>query len=222
MISTKLCAFYNIMKLSSMQSTCSTQKYFIKGWLLYATLFNLNKTSRRNTKNQTPKCKKATPKTGLLWISRESIQIIILLLCMEFSHCLNLYILYIVFCPMLCISSHWLGLGSFVYPLSFRLMTTLLITFLKASLFLNLHPITLKMEAACSFETSVSAHKTTRCNNPEDHNLNNHSRENLKSSVSNATGYGLHKWVRILIWIASGGHPPSKRLEGGGWSRSGQ
>lgn len=39
-------------------------------------------------------------------------------------------------------------------------------------LFLNLHTSFLKMDAECSSETSLFAHKTTRCHNPEDDNLN--------------------------------------------------
>jgi hypothetical protein len=35
-----------------------------------------------------------------------------------------------------------------------------------------LHTETLKMEAACSCETSVSVYKTTACHNPEYHSLN--------------------------------------------------
>jgi hypothetical protein len=36
---------------------------------------------------------------------------------------------------------------------------------------LNLHTSALKMEAECSFETSVSSHKATQCHSPEVHNL---------------------------------------------------
>jgi hypothetical protein len=42
---------------------------------------------------------------------------------------------------------------------------------------------TLKMETACSFETSVSDHKITRRHISESRNLNNHSREHLKTSI---------------------------------------
>jgi hypothetical protein len=37
---------------------------------------------------------------------------------------------------------------------------------------INLHIVTLKMDAACSSEMTVSDHKTTRCQNSEDHSLN--------------------------------------------------
>jgi hypothetical protein len=40
------------------------------------------------------------------------------------------------------------------------------------------------VEAECSSETSLFAHKTTLCHNPGDHNLNNHHCENLRTYVS--------------------------------------
>jgi predicted membrane protein len=84
--------------------------------------------------------------------------------------------------PLLSIVVHFFPLARtrfLFYPFSFRLMTTLLATFLTAGLFLYLHTITLKMEAACSSETLVSTHKTAWCNNPQDHSVKNHS---LKTS----------------------------------------
>jgi hypothetical protein len=57
--------------------------------------------------------------------------------------------------------------------------------FLQPSPFFNIHTSILKMEPACSSETSVCAYKTTRRHNPEDHNLNNHCSENLKTPVAN-------------------------------------
>jgi hypothetical protein len=42
---------------------------------------------------------------------------------------------------------------------------------------------TLKMEAICSFETSVATQQTTRRQIPEDNTLHNHGCENLKSYI---------------------------------------
>jgi hypothetical protein len=39
------------------------------------------------------------------------------------------------------------------------------------------------MLAVCSSETSVNNYQTTRCHNPDDHYVNNHHRENLKSHM---------------------------------------
>jgi hypothetical protein len=53
----------------------------------------------------------------------------------------------------------------------FRFITTFLVTFLEAGLFLNLHTISRKIEATCSFESSVSTHKSAWCNNPQNYNV---------------------------------------------------
>jgi hypothetical protein len=42
------------------------------------------------------------------------------------------------------------------------------------------HPVLNNMEAAYSSDLAVSVQKTTRCRNQEDHNLNNHRRENVR------------------------------------------
>jgi hypothetical protein len=46
---------------------------------------------------------------------------------------------------------------------------------------MNTDALALKMEAACYSKTSISDYKTTMCHNPEDHNMNIHRRENLKT-----------------------------------------
>jgi hypothetical protein len=47
--------------------------------------------------------------------------------------------------------------------------------------------ITLMMEAASTFETSINFYQTTRCNIPEDGNLHARSLENLKSHLYSGT-----------------------------------
>jgi hypothetical protein len=42
-------------------------------------------------------------------------------------------------------------------------------------------PSTLKMETVCSFKTLITIYQTTRCHKPEDHSINVHCCENLKS-----------------------------------------
>jgi hypothetical protein len=54
------------------------------------------------------------------------------------------------------------------------------------SQYLNLHTSNLKMEAACSSETLVSAYKTTRCHNTGGHNLSSCLRENHKTYIYRA------------------------------------
>jgi hypothetical protein len=60
----------------------------------------------------------------------------------------------------------------FVFTISISANTFLAIC-LYNLMILTLVTSTLKMEAACSFETLVSPYKTTPCHNPEDHSLNN-------------------------------------------------
>jgi hypothetical protein len=65
------------------------------------------------------------------------------------------------------------------------------------------HPnriVTLKMDAACSFETSEQNHYTTRCKDREDHHLSNTFRANLRMSITHQT---IHKILlkRFYNWV---------------------
>jgi hypothetical protein len=60
----------------------------------------------------------------------------------------------------------------------------------------------LKIEAICSFETSVEFKRTTRCYIPEDSTLHNHRCENLKSYITEVV-YSLSLLCVIEAYMAS-------------------
>jgi hypothetical protein len=76
---------------------------------------------------------------------------------------------------------------------STKKLAILLATCLLAG-FAEMFSSTLKMEAICSSETSVSSQQTTRRHIPEDDTLHNHRCENLKS-YKLAMGYSIAKDV---------------------------
>lgn len=103
---------------------------------------------------------------------------------------------------LLCTSSNWLGLGSFLNPFSLDLM----ITILEICTYIQVYSSTLKMEAACSSETSPTAHKTAQL-----HHLNNHDPDQCSWHCSGllccwrtkkkcfATDV-LHKTIQFPVW----------------------
>jgi hypothetical protein len=59
-----------------------------------------------------------------------------------------------------------------------------------------------KMEATHSYETLLSAHKTTWCHNSEDHNLHNQYSKNLKFKTSSTEGMASTSFPLLLNEIA--------------------
>jgi hypothetical protein len=61
--------------------------------------------------------------------------------------------------------------------------------------------VTLMMEAASTFETSVNFYQTTRRNNPEDSHLCTRRRENLKSHGGREIRYALFTFALVCTHL---------------------
>jgi hypothetical protein len=82
---------------------------------------------------------------------------------------------------------NWCKFWDFTQQLLFRLWSSELCCYhvkrvTSLSQFFTLHTSAMKMEAASSSDTLILAYKTTRCHRPENHYLNSHHHENLKTS----------------------------------------